>query len=285
MAFYIYVVDPEMRLSGVVSLRALVINPPQTYLSDIKITDIISVNINQDQEDVASLAARYNLLAIPVVDESSELVGIITIDDVIDVIREEATEDILKMAGADESAFEDSSSWSNFLTRAPWLFATWIGGLSAGLLIGVFEHQLDPKIALSLATFIPIVLGMGGNVGTQTATIMVRGLATGRVEYGLGVRYFVREMGVGAMLGVFYGILLASYVSFLEGEAYAFAFTVGISIWASMITATMVGASVPLFFHKIKVDPAVATGPLVTTSVDVLGILVYYIVAQYFMVT
>lgn len=280
MAFYIYVVNAEMHLCGVVSLRELVTNPPQRTLAEIRTAEVISVKLSYDQEEVAQLAARYNLLALPVVDEHNKLVGIITIDDVIDVIREEATEDILKMAGADESAFEDSSVWSNFLTRAPWLFATWLGGLAASVLIGVFEHQLEKNVAL--AAFIPIVLGMGGNVGTQTATIMVRGLATGRVVYGLGTRYLLRELGVGALLGVFYGLLLALYavVRYYADGALPLGLTVGVSVWASMVTAAVVGASTPLMFHRLKIDPAVATGPLVTTAVDVLGILVYFLVAQ-----
>jgi magnesium transporter len=285
MAFYIYVVNHSMHLSGVVSLRTLVTNPPDTRLSEIKISEVISTRVNHDQEDVAQLVARYNLLAIPVVDDHNILVGIVTIDDVIDVIREEATEDILKMAGADESAFEDTSVLSNFATRAPWLFATWLGGLMASILIGVFEEQLTKQVAL--AAFIPIVLGMGGNVGAQTATIMVRGLATGRVEYGLGLKYLIRETGIGALLGVFYGILLALYaVTRYINEDISpipLAFTVGISILASMLMAAVVGASTPLFFHRLKIDPAVATGPLVTTTVDVLGILVYFMVAQGFM--
>lgn len=280
MVFYIYVVNAEMHLCGVVSLRELVTNPPQRTLAEIRTAEVISVKLSSDQEEVAQLAARYNLLALPVVDEHNRLVGIITIDDVIDVIREEATEDILKMAGADESAFEDSSVWSNFLTRAPWLFATWLGGLAASVLIGVFEHQLEQNVAL--AAFIPIVLGMGGNVGTQTATIMVRGLATGRVVYGLGGRYLGRELGVGALLGVFYGLLLALYavVRYYADGALPLGLTVGVSVWASMVTAAVVGASTPLMFHRLKIDPAVATGPLVTTAVDVLGILVYFLVAQ-----
>ena len=135
------------------------------------------------------------------------------------------------------------------------------------------------------AAFIPIVLGMGGNVGTQTATIMVRGLATGRVKYGLGVQYLVRELGVGALLGLFYGLLLAIYavVRYYNQQALPLGFTVGVSIWVSMLTAAAVGASTPLMFHRLKIDPAVATGPLVTTSVDVLGILAYFLVAQHFM--
>jgi magnesium transporter len=283
MAFYIYVVDFHDKLTGVVSLRALLMNPPSTPLIEIKTQDTIYVKQDQDQEEVAQLAARYNLLAIPVVDDKSHLLGIVTIDDVIDVIREEATEDILKMAGADETAYEDTSAWSNFRTRAPWLFATWIGGLAASILIGLYEDQLQKQVAL--AAFIPIVLGMGGNVGSQTATIIVRGLATGHVKYGLGAKYLVRELTIGGMLGVFYGVLLALYsaVRYHEHQPVALALTVGLSIWVSMFTAAIVGASTPLFFHRLKIDPAIATGPLVTTAVDVLGILVYFLCAQWFM--
>ena len=255
--------------------------PPQTPLAEIKIRDTIYVEQDRDQEEVATLAARYNLLAVPVVDERQRLLGIVTIDDVIDVIREEATEDILKMAGADETAYEDSSAWSNFRTRAPWLFATWMGGLAASVLAGIFEEQLEKQVALM--AFIPIVLGMGGNVGSQTATIMVRGLATGRVEYGLGVRYLIRELIVGGMLGCAYGLLLAIYTAFRHHGHFSLAFTVGLSVWASMLCAAIVGASTPLFFHRLKIDPAVATGPLVTTAVDVLGVLVYFLFAQWLM--
>ena len=279
MAFYIYVVSEGGRLTGVVSLRALLMNSPQTLLADIKTQDTIFVDQDQDQEEVATLAARYNLLAVPVVDERQRILGIVTIDDVIDIIREEATEDILKMAGADETAYEDSSSWSNFRMRAPWLFATWMGGLAASILIGFFEDQLEKQIALM--AFIPIVLGMGGNVGSQTATIIVRGLATGRVEYGLGASYLVRELTVGGMLGGAYGLLLALYTMVRHNEqSFSLALTVGLSVWASMLCAAIVGASTPLFFHRIKIDPAVATGPLVTTAVDVIGILVYFLFAQ-----
>ena len=131
MAFYVYVINEPGHLVGVVSLRALVIHPPNTHLADLMVSDVISAGVGTDQEEVARLAARYNLLAIPVVDDGNFLVGIVTIDDVIDVIREEATEDILKMAGANETAYESNSMWVNFRMRAPWLFATWLGGLAA----------------------------------------------------------------------------------------------------------------------------------------------------------
>jgi magnesium transporter len=290
MAFYVYVVNDNDQLMGVVSLRALVTNPPEKKLSQIAITDVISVKIEQDQEEVASLASRYNLLAVPVVDESNRLVGIVTIDDVIDVIREEATEDMLKMAGADESAFDLTSPLENFKTRAPWLFATWMGGLFASILIGGFEKELDQKVAL--AAFIPIVLGMGGNVGTQTATIMVRGLATGRVNLEGSTKYVLKESWTGAFLGIAYGILLAIYAwvthrfsddPVSQADSIPLAITVGLSIWASMMFSAMIGASTPILFNRLRIDPAVATGPLVTTAVDILGIWVYFYVAKHIM--
>lgn len=284
MAFYIYVINEPGHLVGVVSLRQLVTNPPDTPLSEMMATDVISVAVNTDQEQVAALAARYNLLAIPVTDEGNHLVGIVTIDDVIDVIREEATEDILKMAGAGEDAFEERSVLRSVRTRAPWLFAAWFGGLAASVLIGAYESQIATQVVL--AAFIPIILGMGGNVGTQTATVMVRGLATGRVTHGMGWKYFLRETAIGVSLGVIYGLLLAIYTAVShnsEPEFLGLAATVGISILASMALAAMVGAFIPLALNRINVDPAVSTGPFVTTAVDVLGILGYFTVAGLFL--
>lgn len=284
MALYLYVVNEHEHLVGVVSLRQLVINPPDRPLAEMMATDIISAKVDTDQEEVARMVARYNLLAIPVVDSGNHLVGIVTIDDVIDVIREEATEDILKMAGVDETAYEGYSVVKNFRMRAPWLGATWIGGLGGSLLIGAFETQLQATVAL--AAFIPIVLGMGGNVGTQTATIMVRGIATGRVSGDIGLRYLLRETSVGLMMGVLYGLLLAGYAiwrySDLAGIG-ALAVTVGIAILATMVNAATIGAVVPLVLHRLNVDPAVATNPIVTTTVDITGILVYFLAATVLM--
>ncbi|MBU1897373.1 magnesium transporter, partial [Myxococcota bacterium] len=284
MAFYVYVINEHGHLVGVVSLRALVITPPSTPLRDIMASDILSAKVETDQEQVAQMAARYNLLAIPVVDQSNRLVGIVTIDDVIDVLREEATEDILRMAGVDESAYESKSLRKNLRKRAPWLFATWLGGLAGSLLIGSFEGQLEKQVAL--AAFIPIVLGMGGNVGTQTATIMVRGLATGHISADVGWRYLGREFLIGVSLGVLYGTLLGVYAfTRYSGEAHPLqlAFTVGLSILSSMSVAALVGALTPLIFDRLHIDPAVATGPLVTTTVDILGILTYFLMAGLFL--
>lgn len=298
MAFYVYTVNDHGHLVGVVSLRALVVHPPETPLTDLMVTDVISATVDTDQEEVARLAARYNFLAIPIVDDGNHLVGIVTIDDVVDVIREEATEDILKMAGADETVYESSSVLVNVRTRAPWLFATWLAGLAASVLIGAFEAQLTKTVAL--AAFIPVVLGMGGNVGSQTATIIVRGLATGRVSSELGGRYLLRETGIGLLLGLIYGLLLGAYTSFAFGqgsllftepfpegvslfvsEVWGLSLTVGLSIFLSMALSACVGAMTPLIFNRLNIDPAVATGPIVTTTVDVLGTLTYFLAAAF----
>ena len=183
----------------------------------------------------------------------------------------------------------------NVRTRAPWLFATWLAGLAASLLIGVFEDQLTKTVAL--AAFIPVVLGMGGNVGSQTATIIVRGLATGRVSSGLGARYLFREIGIGLLLGTLYGALIGIYTVFAYGESetllsqpfpssiwlfldgvWQLALTIGVN-FMSMAMSAFVGATTPLLFSRLSIDPAVATGPIVTTTVDVLGTLTYFLAA------
>jgi magnesium transporter len=281
MAFYLYVVNTHEHLVGVVSLRQLVISPPQATLSAIMETDVVRVLTSDDQEMVARLVARYNLLALPVVDEHNRLVGIVTVDDVIDVIREEATEDMLKMAGAGESF--DSGVIQATRSRLPWLFASWIGGVGASLIIHGFEEQLS-RIAL-LAAFIPVILGMGGNAGTQSLTVVTRGLALGRIQLHEVLKVVTRETSTGALCGGVYGLLLGVVGGFMSrgdaqlaqyGSPLVFAVTIGVSLGAAMMLAAFVGSAVPILFERLSIDPAVATGPFVTTAVDVLGVLFYF---------
>lgn len=281
MAFYLYVVNQHEHLVGVVSLRQLVISPPSASLSSIMETDVVRVLTSDDQEVVARMVARYNLLALPVVDEHNRLVGIVTVDDVIDVIREEATEDMLKMAGAGESF--DTGVLQSTRSRLPWLFASWIGGVGASLIIHGFEEQLS-KVAL-LAAFIPVILGMGGNAGTQSLTVVTRGLALGRIQIHEVMKVVGRETGTGALCGSVYGLLLGVVGGFMSrgdaqlaeyGGSLEFAITIGVSLGAAMMLAAFVGSAVPILFERLSIDPAVATGPFVTTSVDVLGVLFYF---------
>jgi magnesium transporter len=285
MAFYVYVVNDEDKLAGVVSLRQLVISKPEKPLEDIMTTDVISVQPEEDQEEVARLASRYGFLAIPVVDDTRQLLGIVTIDDVIDVIREEATEDILKMAGAGHALIESHSFWTSFRVRLPWLLATAIGGALAAAIMGEYEDALSEVIAL--AFFIPVVLGMGGNVGTQTASIVVRGLAMGRISPRHFWRVMGRELGIGLALGVIYGSALGAFgfVRFANSlggweNAMIIGAVVGVSTICTMTLGAIVAAVFPLVFERLHIDPAAASGPFVTTAVDIMGTLAYFFVAK-----
>ena len=283
MVFYLYITDDDDRLVGIISLRALTTTSSNTTLKDIMIKNVHSIRPETDQEEVARIVAQYNFLAVPVLDSDSKLLGIVTVDDAVDVIRQEATEDFLRMAGVGKDReILLKSSWENAKTRLPWLFASWIGGVIAASLIGVFENMLENIIAL--AAFIPVILGMGGNIATQSSTIIVRGMATGRVNLGGEIKLILKEAQVGLILGTLYGVLLGLFARFIFSDAPEnFGFVVGLSICASMIVAATVGTIIPLILRKLDIDPAVATGPFVTTSIDILGVLFYFLIAGLFL--
>lgn len=282
MVFYLYVTDENEKLTGVVSLRDLVVAPSGKTLGSIMQSNVVSVTTDTDQEEVARQVSQYNLLAIPVVDADNTLLGIVTVDDVVDVIREEATEDFLKMAGiGKDREILMKSTWENARLRLPWLFASWIGGTAAAYIIGWYQDMLMSMVAL--AAFIPVIVGMGGNIGTQSSTIIIRGFATGRVQLAQVGKIILKEIRVGVLLGVFYGILLGivAYLKFIDiGEPMRLGLVVGLAIFASMLIATSIGTLVPIFLSRLNVDPAIASGPFVTTSTDVLGILLYFIIAN-----
>lgn len=278
MPFYLYVIDADHRLRGVCSLRQLVTVPPDTPLIKIMTAAVIAVQTDTDQEEVARIAARYNLLAIPVVDSERKLVGLVTIDDIIDVIQEEATEDILKMAGAGKDYVETRSILSSSKIRFPWLMAAGFGGIIAFFVIGHFERTLSELVYL--AAFIPVIMGMGGNVGTQSATIVVRGLATGALDTDQFWSTTFKEMAIGGLLGCIYGILLGAMAHF-RYQVWNLGIVVGCSVVFSMTVAALVGALLPMIFARLDIDPAVATGPFVTTTLDILSICAYFIFANY----
>jgi magnesium transporter len=276
MPFYLYVVDDHSHLVGIISLRQLVVVSPEKQLKSIMTTDVMSVQTNTDQEEVARIVARYNILAVPVVDQNNELVGIVTVDDVIDIIREEATEDILKMAGAGEGLVESQSVLKSTRIRLPWLLASWFGGVIAFFIIGHFESTLNKLVYL--AAFIPVIMGMGGNIGTQSCTIVVRGLATGRIDIKQMWGVVRKELAIGFLSGFIYGLLLGMVAS-LRYDMWALGFTVGLAVTLSMTIAAMVGSLLPMVFARINIDPAVATGPFVTTSIDILSVFFYFQIA------
>lgn len=276
MPFYLYVVDANGKLIGVSSLRQLVVVPPNTPLKDFMTTDVFAVKTDMDQEEVAKIVARYDILAVPVVDDTNQLVGIVTVDDVIDIIREEATEDILKMAGAGGDFVETKSIFKNIKMRMPWLFASCIGGIVASFIIGYFQESLS-KLAY-LAAFIPVIMGMGGNIGVQSATITVRGLATGRLNIRDIWSVVSKQLMVGLILGLLYGIIVG-LVAQLKYSRELFALSVGIAVLCSMTMAALAGSLVPMTLAKINIDPAIASGPFVTTAIDIISVTLYFIIA------
>lgn len=292
MVFYLYVVDDRRHLVGVCSLRELLLAEPSAQLSAIMSPSVTSVNTATDQEDVARLVARYDLLALPVVDDENKLVGIITVDDVIDIIRDEETEDMLLMAGLGEGDEEEvlrAPVWKNAVQRFPWLLAAFGGGIAAWQIYETFAARLGSDeggstgtpLIIILAGFMPIIAGMGGNSGTQSSTIVVRGLATGRIHGGQDFRVVVREVGVAIIMGITFGVLLALVAGAIDGERISplMRGVLGLAIAVSMTTAALVGAAVPMLIRRLGFDPAIATGPLVTTAIDVVGVAAYFFIA------
>lgn len=276
LILYLYVTDEQDRLVGVASLRQLLLARPSASLAEVMTRDVISVNTETDQEEVAQLAIRYDLLAIPVLDPDGRLVGIVTYDDIVDVVRDEATEDFYKMAGtSDEEILYQERSVKVASIRLPWLLVNLAGSVVTGLLLTHFQVRLAE--ALFLLTFVPVIMGMGGNVGTQTSTIAVRGLATGRIGKGEGsVRRFLwRQLKVGVLLGLTCALVVAGAAALLE-QNVLYSVVVGGAMVAALVLASLNGALIPLLFEKLGIDPAVASGPLVTTSNDITGILIYF---------
>lgn len=272
MVFYIYVVDKRNHLVGVCSLRQLLLVPPTTPIRSIMAQDVVSVSPETDQEEVARLVERYDLLAVPVTDHENKMLGIVTVDDVIDVIRSEATEDIMKMVGTGDE-YHTRSVWRSARMRMPWLLAAFIGGYIGIQFLNMFNATLEKIVAV--AFFLPIIIAMGGNIGITSMTIVVRGLATGKIEVKELRTVIVKELSVALLLGILYGTLL-TFLAYLQfGDVTYLGFVVGSSMFISMLMAAAIGTFMPIVLHLLKVDPAIATGPFVTSTVDSLGILVY----------
>ncbi len=277
MVFYLYVENASGQLVGVTSLRALLTHPPSTPISEFMTTEVITVPPETDQEDVARIVSRYDMLAIPVVDESRRLLGIVTIDDVVDVIKEEAAEDMLLMAGvADQEQQTGGSIFAAAHQRALWLFVTLAGGIAMAGIISSFEAELGALPVL--AGFIPVMMGMGGNVGIQAATIGVRNIATGHATVTGAPTMLWREARVGLIMGIAFALVLGAY-AFLTappGQQLHFAIAIASSILTTVVAAASFGMLVPVSLQRVGVDPAVATGPFVTTGIDIVAILIYF---------
>ncbi|GAB4260751.1 MAG: magnesium transporter [Deferrisomatales bacterium] len=279
--FYVYVVDDEGRLVGVASLRRLITSPRTSTLRQIMDSDVIRVHVLTDQEQVARLVAKYDLLAIPVVDDDNRLVGIITVDDVIDVLREEATEDVFKMAGTSQEELVYGNRVVPIARiRMPWLVINLFGGILTGTILWWFRATVEEIIAL--VSFVPVITAMGGNVGTQSSSILVRGFATGRVDFEHLPAHLWKEVRVGLLLGLLCGALVGLAALIWHRNGYL-GIVVAVSMVAAMTVAATMGTLAPAFFRKLKIDPAVASGPFVTTANDITGILIYLGTATLFL--
>ena len=271
--FYIYATDQEGRITGVVSLRELLVVAPTAPLKSMLFRDVISVNVDTTQKEVASQVANYNLLAIPVVDAEHRLVGIITVDDVVDVIRDEDTKDMLKMAGAtEEDAQMSTPSFMAAGLRFPWLFTNLAGSLVSGLILWWFRFTIQEVVAV--VTFIPVIAAMGGNLGLQSSTLIIRGLAMGRVEHSDIWKVVFRELRIGLLLGVICGVLLFLAGWVWQGNGYL-GMVVGGAIVITFLISSSMATVTPLLLRKFHVDPAVAAGPFITTAMDITGVSIY----------
>lgn len=271
--FYVYATDREKRLTGVVSLRELLVVAPTAPLKSMLFRDVISVNVDTAQKEVASQVANYNLLAIPVIDAEHRLVGIITVDDVVDVIRDEDTKDMLKMAGTtEEDAQMSTPSLVAAGLRFPWLLTNLAGSLVSGLILWWFRFTIQEVVAV--VTFIPVIAAMGGNLGIQSSTLIIRGLATGRVEPSDIWKVVFREFRIGLLLGVICGVLLFLTGWVWQGNGYL-GMVVGGAILITFLISSSMATVTPLLLRKFHVDPAVAAGPFITTAMDITGVSIY----------
>lgn len=278
--YSLYVTDAARRLVGILSLRNLVVAQPDQTIEDIVVRDVVYVYTDADQEEVARLIQRYDFLAVPVVDAEKRLVGIITVDDVLDILEEETTEDIYTLGGVQSG--DDSYFQTNLLTvarrRVVWLFVLLITNTATSAVIRSQEDVLEKVVALT--AFIPLLIGTGGNVGAQSSTVVIRGLNTDEIRTNGAFRVIRREAIAGAFLGLMLGIVVLVWAYVLQGNLVV-AIAVGISLLAISILASLAGSALPFLFQAIGFDPALMSAPFITTAVDVLGVFIYLSTAKF----
>lgn len=277
---YLYVINQDRNLVGVVSYRDLLLAEPNEIIRNIMFERVLSVSVTTDQEEVARMTERYDFLAIPVVNEDNVLVGIVTVDDIIDVVIQEANEDIEKLSASGKSIDFDTKAHVAAYRRLPWLVLLLFIGLVSGNIISHFESTLQTAVAL--AFFMPMIAGMTGNTGTQSLAVIVRGLVSHDINRQVIYRVIIRELGVGLMIGVICGLLIFSIAYFWQ-DNFILGIVVGCSLFLTLIIGTLAGTIIPLILFKLKVDPAVASGPLITTLNDIFSLTIYFSLAQMFL--
>ncbi len=284
--YAVYVVDDDDKLVGVVPLKKILTVSLRKKIAEVYNPESISVKTNMDVEEVAKIMEKYDLIFVPVVDSLGRLVGRITIDDVVDVIRKEETEDVQKMAGMEalQEPYMSATTWQVLKKRAGWLVVLFIGECFTATAMGFFENEIAKTVVLSL--FVPLIISSGGNTGSQASTLIIRSLALGEVSVREWWKIFRREFKVGLVLGLLLGIVgfmrVAVWSSFIELPHWeVVAFTVGISLVGVVLWGNLVGSLFPLFLKRMGLDPAVSSAPFVATFVDVTGLLIYFSVASF----
>ena len=282
--FAIFVIDEDGTLEGIVPLKRLLLSPANAGITDVADTDFVSVVTNVDQEEVARIMQRYDLVSLPVVDRQGRLAGRITIDDVVDVIRDEAEEDIQLMSGM--AGTEEPTDTVLRITRGrlPWLLVGLIGASLSGAVIGSFEEALQQAVVL--ATFIPVVMAMAGNAGIQSSAIVVQGIASGEVWSSDMISRLWKELAVALINGIVLAVVMSIAIVLLSGfmggdvRTARLAMTAGFSLLLVIILAAFIGTTIPLLLHRFGVDPALATGPFIMTSNDILGLAIFFMLAS-----
>ncbi|HIV75819.1 MAG TPA: magnesium transporter [Candidatus Pseudogracilibacillus intestinigallinarum] len=278
--YYTYVLDESKRLAGVVSLRDLIVADENELLENVMNENVVSVKVGRDQEEIARMMRDYDFLAVPVVDFQNHLLGIITVDDILDVMDEEASDDYSKFAAVVDIDTKDSSPTQAAKMRLPWLIILLFLGMVTASLIDSFEETLEavPVVAI----FIPLIAGMAGNAGTQSLAVAVRGLAVGTYGKDNKLKLLLREMTTGLLVGGTCGIIIIGVIYVWKGNLFL-GLLVGIAILATLTVATISGALIPLIMEKFNIDPAVASGPFITTLNDVTSVIIYFGMATAFM--
>ncbi len=278
--YTLYVTNRDRRLQGILSLRELVVAQPEERIGDLMTRDVVFVQTDTDQEEVAQLLQRYDFLAIPVVDSEQRLVGIVTVDDVLDILEQETTEDIYKLGGleASEDSYFRSSLFKIARQRVTWLLVLLLTNTGTTAVIRSQEEVLEKVVAL--AAFIPLLIDTGGNVGAQSSTVVIRGLSTEASQMQRISRIVGREGVTGTLLGTMLGVIVTLWAYVMQRD-WGVAFSVGVSLFMISILASVAGASLPLLFRSLKLDPALMSAPFITTAVDVLGVLIYLLTARW----
>ncbi|MBZ9636890.1 magnesium transporter [Clostridium sp. FP1] len=279
-SYYIYVSDENHLLKGVISLRDIVVSSFDVRISDIMNSNAMSIPVDMDQEEVGHIFEKYGFLTMPVVNESMQILGIVTADDIMGILSDEHTEDLYRLAGLKEDEKVTGSLKSSVSSRLPWLFVNLVTAIMAAATVSLFEGTIQKVVAL--ATFMPIVAGMGGNAGTQTLTIIIRSIALGEIDAKNSKKILLKEFGVGLCTGVSVGIAVALLGWFWEKNV-VFGVVIGLSMVLNMMAATISGFAVPVVLKKLGIDPALASAVFVTTVTDVLGFFFFLGLATLFL--